>query len=64
MVPPPGDWRVEVERVRRVAVGVCLRKGHIPLDWRRRASMLKAVTATTVNSGDERCKTACKGGER
>lgn len=45
MAPPPGDWRVDVERVRRVAVVVCLRKGHIPLDWRSKASMLAILVS-------------------
>lgn len=40
MVPPPGDWWVEVERERRVAGDVFFKKGQTPLDWRRRASIV------------------------
>jgi hypothetical protein len=32
MVPPPGDWWVEVERERRVAGEVFFKKGQTPLD--------------------------------
>ena len=32
MVPPPGDWRVEVDKVRRVAGEVFFKKGQTPLD--------------------------------
>ena len=40
MVPPPGDCCLVVERVRRVAGEVFFKKGHMPFDWRRRASIL------------------------
>ena len=41
IVPPPGEaWRVEVERERRVAGEVLLRKGHIERDCLRRASIV------------------------
>ncbi len=39
MVPPPGDCWVVVERERRVAGQVFFKKGHMPLDWRSKASM-------------------------
>lgn len=41
MVPPPGEtWRVVVERDRRVAGDVLLRKGHMERDCLRRASIV------------------------
>ena len=41
MVPPPVPGRVAVERVRRVAGAVRLRKGHIERDCWSMASMVK-----------------------
>lgn len=44
MAPPPGAvcWTlVLVDMERRVAGEVLFKKGHIALDWRRRASMVK-----------------------
>ena len=43
MVPPPGEtWRVVVvERERRVAGDVLLRKGHIERDCLSKASIMK-----------------------
>ena len=40
-MPPPGEtWRVEVERDRRVAGDVLLRKGHMERDCLNRASIV------------------------
>jgi hypothetical protein len=54
MVPPPGDWWVEVESERKVAGEVFFKKGQTPLDWWRRASMVTVWRENeTFSSCDE-----------
>ncbi len=62
MVPPPGDWRVEVERERKVAGEVFFKKGQTPLDWCRRASMMRLEVSTERTSKRGRSR-GSRGGE-
>ena len=49
MVPPPGEtWRVVVERDRRVAGEVLLRKGHMERDCLSRVSIVKSVVCSMI----------------
>jgi hypothetical protein len=48
MVPPPGEWRVAVDRVRSVPGDVFLRNGHMALDWCRRASIMRSRSSIEV----------------
>jgi hypothetical protein len=43
MAPPPGERWVVVDIERRVAAEVFFRKGHMPLDWRKRDSMMATI---------------------
>lgn len=46
MVPPQGDWgagRVDVDRARSVAGDAFLRNGHMALDCRKTASMVRLL---------------------
>jgi hypothetical protein len=58
IAPPPGDRWVVVDMERRVAAEVFLRKGHMPLDCRKRDSMVR-------NEQSKRCeKVSCEMGRR
>jgi hypothetical protein len=56
MVPPPGDWWVVVDRDRKVAGEVFFKKGHMPLDWRSRASMMSTKVSKSATGAWKRAQ--------